>query len=33
MERMAAYPIWLWVLGFGGALIGVKSADAESYHV
>ncbi len=33
MERMAAYPIWLWVLGFGGALIGVKSAEPESYHV
>ena len=33
MERMVAYPIWLWVLGFGGALIGAKSAEAESYHV
>ena len=24
MERMIAYPIFLWALGFGGALIGVK---------
>ena len=33
VERMVACPIWLWVLGFGGALIGAKSAEAESYHV
>jgi hypothetical membrane protein len=24
MERMIAYPIFLWALGFGGALIGAK---------
>jgi hypothetical membrane protein len=24
MERMIAYPIFLWALGFGGALIGTK---------
>jgi hypothetical membrane protein len=24
MERMAAYPIFLWALGFGAALIGAK---------
>ena len=24
MERMIAYPIFLWALGFGGSLIGVK---------
>jgi hypothetical membrane protein len=24
MERMIAYPIFLWALGFGGSLIGAK---------
>jgi hypothetical membrane protein len=24
MERMVAYPIFLWALGFGGAMIGAK---------
>jgi hypothetical membrane protein len=24
MERMTAYPILLWALGFGGSLIGAK---------
>jgi hypothetical membrane protein len=24
MERLSAYPIFLWALGFGGALIGAK---------
>jgi hypothetical membrane protein len=33
MERMIVYPLFLWVLGFGGALIGAKSAEAESYDV
>jgi len=30
---MIVYPLFLWVLGFGGALIGAKSVEAESYHV
>ena len=33
MERMIVYPLFLWVLGFGGALIGAKSAEAESSHI
>jgi len=33
MERMIVYPLFLWVLGFGGALIGAKSIEAESYDV
>jgi hypothetical membrane protein len=33
MERMIDYPLFLWVLGFGGSLIGAKSAEAESYDV
>jgi hypothetical membrane protein len=33
MERMIVYPLFLWVLGFGGALIGAKSVEAESSHV
>jgi hypothetical protein len=24
MERMVAYPIFIWALGFGGSLIGAK---------
>ena len=33
MERMIVYPLFLWVLGFGGALISAKSAEAESSHI
>ena len=33
MERMIDYPLFLWALGFGGALIGAKSTEAESYDV
>jgi len=33
MERMIVYPLFLWVLGLGGALTGAKSAEAEGSHV